>query len=104
MGDLLVPADEAVPSPLDGLQEDRRVRPVAERPEVGQVVGAGIAGRHIGQSPFRAAMPSRQDPAHGTASLCAGRRGWLLRARLCGRVTPPAEALGRWGRRLPVSG
>jgi len=75
MGDLLVPANEAVLGPLHGLQEDRRVRPVAARPEVGQVVGAGS----------RAATPG---------SPPSGRRCLLARALLTALPRSPPGGLG----------
>jgi hypothetical protein len=39
---LLVPALEAVPGPLHGLQEDRRIVPVAQHPEIRRAIGAQI--------------------------------------------------------------
>src|SRR5207253_6130174 len=59
MGDLLVPAGEAVPGSLHGLQEDRRVRTVAKGPEVGQVVRGRIAGDDPRQLPLKPTVPDQ---------------------------------------------
>ena len=55
---LLVPTLEAVAGPLHRLQEDRRIRAITQGPEVGQVVGAGIASSHPRQGPLHASSCS----------------------------------------------
>src|SRR6266581_7467936 len=65
--DLLAPAPEAVPRPLERLQQDRRVRPVAQGPEVRQVIRARVLGSHPRQPSLWTPASSRPATTHSSA-------------------------------------